>query len=556
MVKRGSAWSDVGSLPTLDTSPKTSHGEAGMATSVGAALHLDEVARTRVFLRVVFSLVAVTLAVVPFLGGDPFAGRLLMGGCAAAAVACALFHRVIGKPGGYTSGRLFAFVLTALSAVMCGVYYFGILSAAPIGFVLGISVFGMANRTRVTLALYLFTAVGYALLAALVVGGVIADRGLLPVTPLGTSGALVIVAVVEAFMCFSYVQARLTRRTTIDAVTRLERAVRAVAQREAVLQEARQELDRAAWIGGPGRFTEQTLGSWRLGVVIGRGAMGEVYEAEHVGKGAPAAVKLLHRNVLAEPHLLERFVREASAAARLTSRHVVRVLEVSPESAAIPYLVMERLRGHDLAHHLRSERRFRPERVAELVREVAEGLEHARAAGIVHRDLKPHNIFLDESGPVAWKILDFGMSKLVDQGGTLTRGQIVGTPAFMSPEQAQGLEVDHRTDVYALAAVAYRALTGTMAFTGDDPILVLRDVMEKMPPRPGQLTPLSPQLDAVLAIGLTKRPEDRFDTAAELATQLALAVKGELGPATVERAHALLGKLAWGGVSRSHAAGV
>jgi eukaryotic-like serine/threonine-protein kinase len=535
VTKRGTAWSDVGSLPTVDTAT------GPQQTTVGAALHVEEVTRTRVFLRVVLTLVVMTLGVVPLLPGDPLATRILLAAAGICAVACVVFHRVIGKPGGYTAGRLFAFVLVAELAVLTGAYFFGMLSAAPIGFVLGISVFGLASSKRVTTALYAITALGYGGLAALVILGVVPDRGLLPVAPLGVTGGLVIVGTVQAFMFFAYLQARLTRRTTLEAVTRLERAVRAVAQRDAVLQEARQELERAAWIGGPGRFTEQTLGSWRLGVVIGRGAMGEVYAAEHVERGEAGAVKLLHRNVLADPKAVSRFVREAKAVAQIDSPHVVRVLGVSDESAPIPYLVLEYLRGHDLAHHLREERRFRPEWVVDLLRQTARGLDAAHRAGIVHRDLKPHNLFLHEGDAPAWKILDFGMSKLVGSGGTLTRDTIVGTPTFMSPEQAAGGDVDPRADLYALGAVAYRALTGELPFADDDPAIVLREVTTQMPFRPG----ISPAVDAVLAIALAKRPEDRFPSAAALAEAMAAAVAGRLPAELVDQSHDVLRRHPW-----------
>src|ERR1700691_4349622 len=178
---------------------------------------------------------------------------------------------------------------------------------------------------------------------------------------------------------------------------------------------------------------------------------------------------------------------------------------------------MERLRGHDLAHQLRRQRRLQLAQAEVLVEQVALGLEAAREARIVHRDLKPHHVFLSEyEGVRRWKILDFGVSK-VGGTGTLTKGHVVGTPAYMAPEQARGEDVDHRADVYSLAAILYRAATGHPAFTGKDVPTTLYDVVYRVPTQPSILAPLPGDVDRVLALGLAKDPRDRFETATELA---------------------------------------
>src|SRR5262249_1793022 len=216
-------------------------------------------------------------------------------------------------------------------------------------------------------------------------------------------------------------------------------------------------------IGGPGRFTDQVVGSFRLGVLIGRGGIGEVYEALAAADRREAAVKLLHPGTLAEPIHVQRFLREAEIASRLDCPHVVRVLASGTTASEIPFLVMERLRGSDLAAQLRRQRRLALPATKILVDQVAIGLEAARVAGIVHRDLKPHNVFYaEENGLRRWKILDFGVSKS-GGSGTLTRGHVVGTPASMAPEQARGTDVDHRADVYSPPATIYRAAPRPLA---------------------------------------------------------------------------------------------
>jgi serine/threonine-protein kinase len=352
--------------------------------------------------------------------------------------------------------------------------------------------------------------------------------------------------VVEFLYGIAFVTARASRKTLVDALDRLEKAVRAVSQREALLSEARAELDRALRVGGPGRYSEQVVGSYRLGMLIGRGGMGEVYEGTSVHDGGVAAVKLLHPSTLADPQSVRRFLRETEAAARLECPHVVEVLEVGTTSGEIPFLAMERLRGFDLAHHLRRKRRLSLDEVVELVRQVGRGLQVAAAAGIVHRDIKPHNLFLAErDGALTWKILDFGVSK-VGRSGTLTRGHVVGTPGYMAPEQARGDDVDPRADVYALGAIVYRCLTGHPPFSGKDVPSTLYDVCYKMPTRPSALAELPDDLDRVLALALAKQADDRFDDGAALADALAAAAAGRLDVALQARADALLARHGWG----------
>ena len=347
---------------------------------------------------------------------------------------------------------------------------------------------------------------------------------------------------------------RATRKATLEAIERHEKAVRALAAREALLAEARQDLDRALQAGGLGRYTDQRLGSFKLGKIIGRGGMGEVYEAVHAESGAPAAVKLLSAPYLAEPDEVRRFLRETRIVAALKDPHVVQVLEVGGAGAPVPYLAMELLRGTDLAQQLRERGRVSLRFVVALLRQVGTALGAARAAGIVHRDLKPRNLFhalpAGGAGEPVWKILDFGVSKLLDAGATVTRDRLVGTPAYMAPEQALGEPVSHRTDLWALGVICYRALTGRPAFTGGGTPETLFQVVHGMPPAPSELARLPAEVDLVLALAMAKAPGDRFDRAEELADALDAAAEGVVSEEVRVRAEAVLARMAWG-----HAAG-
>jgi serine/threonine-protein kinase len=276
--------------------------------------------------------------------------------------------------------------------------------------------------------------------------------------------------------------------------------------------------------------------------VIGRGAMGEVYEARHVATGAEAAVKLVRRELLADPRHVERFLREVRIAGSIESAHVVRVLEASTPLDPLPFLAMERLRGKTLGEMLRGGP-VTGGPLDALVVAVAAVLDRARSAGIVHRDLKPHNLFLTEAG--TWKVLDFGVAALGELSGTLTRGAAIGTPAYMAPEQARGEPVDHRADLYALGAVIYRCLTGRVPFVARDTPALLYAVVHIMPLRPSAFGLVAPELEAFLQIALAKSRDARFESGAELAAAFAAAIRSGLPEPLARRARRLGHQLAW-----------
>ncbi len=427
--------------------------------------------------------------------------------------------------------------------------YFGVFSPVPLITVLAVHMAAQSSVIWIAGGVYAGAALWQALVAGLVIAGVIHDPGIVTAENLSTPAQIISQLVVEMVLLAAFVQGRMSRRSFHETLTEMDNAVRELAQRDALLEEARGELARALKVGTPGRYTGQKLGDYRLGVLIGRGGMGDVYEAFHAETDAVAAVKLISRRAH-EPRAQKRFLRELSVTIALDSPHVVRVLALADEDDAMPYLVMERLRGEDLAHVLRIQRRLRPRAVAELVQQVGAGVSAAHALGVVHRDLKPTNIFRadTDAGPV-WKVLDFGVSKLAEETSSLTAGEVVGTPAYMAPEQARGRPVDGRTDLYSLGVVAYRALTGHPAFTGNEIPAVLYDIVHSMPPDPSSLASLPAGADAVLAIALAKSPDDRFQTAQEMTRAFASVAAGDVSTDIEHRAAALLAKTPWKPVS-------
>ena len=534
-------------LPSRKKSTTESHQtRITTTTSPVEAMKLEEIARSQVFLRVAILTCFAGMLVALVTGGDPVAFRVVMGGCILSTIGALWMLASLRDPSSYTQRKLIGPAVVIAFGAFGGVFYWGAASPVAAMIAYGIYFFSLGSGARVVVAMYVLESVLHGGLIVAILLGVVEDRGIVNMQHLRTIDQIGILSVVEFLYFITFYTARVSQRVTLDHVSKLEQAVRGVAQREALLAEARAELDRANVVGGPGRFTEQQVGNFRLGMLIGRGGMGEVYEANSITDRREAAVKLLHPGTLAEPTHVARFVREAQTAAKLDCPNVVRVLEVGTTAGEVPFLAMERLRGYDLAHQLRRQRRIALPAAVTLVDHIAAGLEAARAAGIVHRDLKPHNVFLSEQdGAHRWKILDFGVSK---QGGsgTLTQGHVVGTPAYMAPEQAKGEDVDHRADVYSLAAIVYRSVTGHPAFTGKDVPSTLYDVVYRVPTQPSMLAPVPGDVDRVLMMGLAKDPRDRFQTATELANWFAAAVRDGLTSEQRQRADDLASRQPWG----------
>lgn len=269
---------------------------------------------------------------------------------------------------------------------------------------------------------------------------------------------------------------------------------------------------------------------YRIEERISEGGMGAVYRATHVLMGKTVAIKVLRPALAADEKVVARFTREARAASRLAHPHAITVMDFGEDDGLV-FLVMEYLQGRTLKELIREEGPLPMDRVVEIARQIAEALDAAHAQGVVHRDLKSDNIMLVEmNGGRDWvKVVDFGIAKIMEPTDPeLTAPNLViGTPHYMSPEQCSRSTVDARSDIYSLGVIIYEMLTGHVPFTADSPTEVLLKHLRESPPAIREERPALPvAVDRVVMRALAKRPEERFQTAGELASALALAATG------------------------------
>ena len=275
----------------------------------------------------------------------------------------------------------------------------------------------------------------------------------------------------------------------------------------------------------------QIIGNCRIEALLGSGGMGQVYRVRHMHLDRLQALKVMHAHLASDPGFQARFRQEAQAIAALEHPHIVRIFGFDEQQGRY-YITMEYLPDGSLRTLL--DRRAREGAKwplsfgLDLVRQAAEALDFAHARGIVHRDIKPDNILIERhAGPggrslYVVKLTDFGLARMVEGGGSITAsGVTVGTPAYMSPEQCQGLPVDGRSDIYSLGIVLYEVVTGYLPFT----VSRISEAVEKhvytQPPSPRTVAPDLPvAVEAIILRCLAKKPEERFATGAELAQAL------------------------------------
>jgi eukaryotic-like serine/threonine-protein kinase len=534
-----------------DASQPNTIGSSRTGAGLNEVLEAEEATRAHGF-SAAMAMVSLSFApFVPWLGGDPVRAW----SCVAALVVMGLTSSFVWRrtrPDAmprYRRNLLRMHDWVLATGVTAVELWAGFFSPVPVVLTLGIYYFGQSVDRLYSWLLPSVVVAVYVVLALLTAFGFISDVTLFPAATTFEAKIFGIVAA-SAVLVFSATLARLSRRALHQAIDASTSALLLAQQRSAQLAEANHQLDRAlrAAVGKPGRYSGLQAGDHTLGLVIGVGAMGEVYEAQHVRSSEAVAVKLLQGEGLERPDLVERFLREGEIARSIDSPHVARVHAVGRMANGAPFLTMDLLRGRDLASRLRQEGQLSIPELIRLATHVAAALENAHRAGVVHRDLKPLNVYeAEQDGTSIFKVLDFGVSKIEGSTGTLTQEGVVGTPGYMSPEQARGRSVDRRSDVFSMGVLLYRAATGQPAFTGPSTPQIMFDIVYKSPLRPSSIVrELSRDVDLVFALALAKDPDQRFQSAAELATAFSEACNGGLPPAIKARAVACLRAQPWG----------
>ncbi len=262
-------------------------------------------------------------------------------------------------------------------------------------------------------------------------------------------------------------------------------------------------------------------GRYELRALVGEGGMGAVWKASHVQLTSDVAVKLMSPAIAAQPEALQRFLREARAAAKLSSLHVVKVFDYGVDGQT-PFIAMELLEGESLRERLDREGALSPATTAWVLRHAGRALSKAHGEGIVHRDLKPENLFIAKQEEEILKVLDFGVAKLAGTASgmptTSTRtGALLGTPFYMSPEQARGIRaVDHRTDVWALGVIAFECLTGKLPFDSEAFGDLVLKICTLPAPVPSAVAKVPDGFDAWFARVVEREPERRFQSVDEM----------------------------------------
>ncbi len=270
----------------------------------------------------------------------------------------------------------------------------------------------------------------------------------------------------------------------------------------------------------------KTLGQYQILEVAGKGGMAVVYKAFQPSLNRYVALKVLPDYLAQDEQFVMRFEQEARAAAALRHPNIMVIYDVGQEGAT-HYIAAEYLEGATLSQTITAQRGPLPlPRIVNIINQLASALDFAHARGLVHRDIKPSNAFIGADDHVT--LMDFGIAKALQGGAQMTRtGTMVGTPEYMSPEQAEGRPVDRRSDIYSLGVMLYQLLTGRVPFQAETPTAVLLAHVMQLPQPPTQLNPnIPPAVEAVVMRSLAKRSDDRFPTAGELAQALARAASG------------------------------
>ena len=271
-------------------------------------------------------------------------------------------------------------------------------------------------------------------------------------------------------------------------------------------------------------------GRYQVEARIGSGGMAEVYRGFDPVLNRTVAIKVLHSQFARDTSFVQRFRREAQAAARLNQPNIVGVYDTGADDGT-QYIVMEFIEGRTLAEFMQTGRRPTPVQAAEIAQKIAAAIAAAHAQGVIHRDIKPGNVMVTRDGTV--KVMDFGIARVLGPETAPQTSAVLGTASYLSPEQAQGGPVDARTDIYSLGAVLYELLTGQPPFTGDTPVAVAYKQVNETPAVPSSINPDVPaRLDAVVMKALSKNPSNRYQTAQEFSADLGRVIAGQEVEAT------------------------
>jgi beta-lactam-binding protein with PASTA domain/tRNA A-37 threonylcarbamoyl transferase component Bud32 len=287
-------------------------------------------------------------------------------------------------------------------------------------------------------------------------------------------------------------------------------------------------------------------GRYELDGIVGRGGMAEVFRARDIRLDRVVAVKTLREDLARDATFQARFRREAQSAASLNHPSIVAVYDTGEDASGpshVPYIVMEYVDGRTLRDLLRDDRRLLPERALEITDGVLRALDYSHRSGIIHRDIKPGNVMLTRTGEV--KVMDFGIARAVsDAQATMTQtAQVIGTAQYLSPEQARGERVDARSDLYSAGCLLYELLTGRPPFLGDSPVAIAYQHVRENPVPPSQLDPeIPPWADSIVLRAMAKDPAQRYQSAADMRTDIQRALSGvpvaaprTMGYATTQR---------------------